>query len=280
MVNYLRCLLIFFVNNHCKLSSTAPAKEHSVLSGIPQGSILGPTLLLVFINDLGNNIIKKPHHLADETTKETLIAKDEDSSKPHKDLQADIERIEAWADVWLVSFNASETKEHLHSKACNMMVHPDSVFKGEAITRFDTLRLLGFNFSSDMSWTEHLSKIRSSCSKNLGVILRCKGLLPDESVLPLFISYIKPVMEYACPLFAGALKSHIAPLQQIQNKAIHVATSENSKAKTTQLTREHLNVASMLVFYKYMYNPQSEELSKFVPDRAKPLQSTRRSTAR
>jgi hypothetical protein len=52
-----------------------------------------------------------------------------------------------------------------------MRAHPDFIFKREVITRVDTLRLLEVNFSSDLSWTEHLSKIRSSCNKKLGVIL-------------------------------------------------------------------------------------------------------------
>ena len=101
-----------------------------------------------------------------------------------------------------------------------MRAHPDFVFKGEAIARVDTLRLLGGNFSLDLSRTAHLSKIRSSCSKKLGVILRCKSLLPDESILPLHLSCIRPVLEYACPLFADAPKSHIAQLQRIQNRAV------------------------------------------------------------
>ena len=48
----------------------------------------------------------------------------------------------------------------------------------------------------------------------------------------------KPVIEYACPLFPGSPKSHIAPLQQIQNRAVRAATSDDTKAKTPQLISE------------------------------------------
>ena len=89
------------------------------------------------------------------------------------------------------SFNTSKTEELLISKACNMRVHPDFAFKEEAIMWVDTLHLLGVNFSLDLSWTEHLGKIRSSCSKKLRVILRWKSLLPDESFLPFFIFCIR-----------------------------------------------------------------------------------------
>ena len=97
-----------------------------------------------------------------------------DPSEPHKELHTDLERIEACADTWLVSFNTSKTKELLISNACHMRAHPVLVFEGEALKWLDAPHLLGANFSSDLSWTEHLSIIRSSCSKKLGVILRSK----------------------------------------------------------------------------------------------------------
>ena len=99
-------------------------------------------LFLVFVNDLGDNLVKKPRYFADDTTTKTSIAKDDDPSKPHKELQVDLERIEALADAWLESFNASKMEELLLSKALNMRAHPDFVFKGEAIMRVDTLCLL------------------------------------------------------------------------------------------------------------------------------------------
>ena len=119
-----------------------------------------------------------------------------------------------------------------------------------------------------LSWNEHLSKIRSSCSKKLGVILRCKSLLPDESILPLHLSCIRPVLEYACPLFVGGPKSRIAPLQEIQNRAVRAAPLA-PLAKTPQLIQERFEVTSMSVSYKYMRKTSSKELSKLNPDRAK-----------
>ena len=124
----------------------------------------------MFINDLGDNLFEKPHYCADDTTTKyqlqnvnNIPSKEQNGQK---EFQTDLERIEAWADAWLVSFDALKTKEVLISKACNMKVYPDFVFKGEAIARADTLRLLGGNFSLDLSWTEHLSKIRSSSPRS------------------------------------------------------------------------------------------------------------------
>jgi len=59
----------------------------------------------------------QPHHFANDTTTETSIAKVEGPREPHNEHQADFEGIEAWVDAWLVSFNASKTKELPISKA-------------------------------------------------------------------------------------------------------------------------------------------------------------------
>ena len=126
-----------------------------------------------------------------------------------------------------------------------MRAHPDFVFKGEVITGVDIRREV--NFSSDLSWSEHTSKIKSFCSKKLGVILACKILIPDESILPLFILCIRPVIEYACPLCADAPKSRIAPHQKIQNRAVNGATSGKTKAKTPQLVQDHFHVGFLQV---------------------------------
>ena len=77
--------------------------------------------------------MKKPHHFADDTTIKASIAKDEDPSESHKELQPDLEKFEPLADG-LVSSNSLKTKELLISKARNMRARHDFVFKGEANT--------------------------------------------------------------------------------------------------------------------------------------------------
>jgi len=89
----------------------------------------------VFINDQEESLVKKHHHFTDDATIKSSIEKDQDPSKPHKELQTDLKKkTEVWAGAWLVSINALEKKELLISKKRNFRAHPDFVFKVEAIT--------------------------------------------------------------------------------------------------------------------------------------------------
>ncbi|KAK2701602.1 hypothetical protein QYM36_019757, partial [Artemia franciscana] len=131
---------LLFEVNECRLSSptiiaSCPRWLHikrapSVIRSTPK-SILWPTLLLAFISDLGDDLVEKPHYFPDDTTTKTLIAKDKGPSEPHRELQAHLERIEAWTDAWVVSLNGTKTKELRISKKRDMRVHPDFVFKGD-----------------------------------------------------------------------------------------------------------------------------------------------------
>ncbi|XP_065582699.1 uncharacterized protein LOC136041851 [Artemia franciscana] len=84
--------------------------------------------------DIGSNLVRNFHHSSGDMTSRISIAKDKDPSEPQTEKHADVERIEAWADAWLVSLNASKRKELLVSKVRCMEAHPDVIFKGEAIT--------------------------------------------------------------------------------------------------------------------------------------------------
>jgi hypothetical protein len=254
------------------------SREYPVKAGVPQGSVLGPTLFLIYINDMGDNLANPLHHFADDTTTHSAVPKHEDPTQASLSLQMDLLKIEKWSDAWMINFNASKTKELLITRSKVPREHPSFIFKNEAIKRVDELRLLGIHFSTDLSWNNHLDRVRTSCARKLGVTLRCKNLLPSSSIIPLYKSCIRPIAEYGCPLFAGAPKTLLAPLQKIQNRANRAGCA--STQELLQPLNERFDVASMAVFYKYMNSPPSDELSRIVPPFVQPTRQTRRHTAR
>ena len=87
------------------------SKAHNINAGVPQGSLLGPTLFLLFINDLPNHIIKSLVSVyADDTTLYGRTSKIQDEESLATDLSSDLENIQNWGKEWLVTFNASKTK--------------------------------------------------------------------------------------------------------------------------------------------------------------------------
>ncbi|KAK2703417.1 hypothetical protein QYM36_018118 [Artemia franciscana] len=124
-------------------------------------------------------------------TSRISIAKDKDPSEPQTEKHADVERIEAWADAWLVSLNASKRKELLVSKVRCMEAHPDVIFKGEAITiksgLSSFLRGVIFTFSS---LTSQKPLIVHGSTRKFFVKLKLMELMIDylRCLLTLFVS--------------------------------------------------------------------------------------------
>ena len=129
-----------------------------IQSGVPQGSVLGPLLFLVYINDLEKNIKSNVKFFADDTmlysvVKEPLVTA--------KDLNYDLDIINKWAYQWKMAFNPDPTKQAkgvLFSRKSKPPAHPDLVFNGVAVTKFNEHKHLGLTLQSNLSFDRHLNE--------------------------------------------------------------------------------------------------------------------------
>ena len=147
------------------------------LSGIPQGTVLGPVLFLIFTNDLSELIQNQASFFADDTT---LHATDKSLVSSCVSLSGDLDRAANWADRWGMLFSAPKSK---HLPIGREAQQSPSVFmKGALISHVRTHKHLRLIFNSSLTWNDHISNLYTTCARMTGILRRLDGSIPSSSM--------------------------------------------------------------------------------------------------
>ncbi|MEW8186271.1 MAG: reverse transcriptase family protein, partial [Candidatus Thiodiazotropha endolucinida] len=125
-------------------------------AGVPQGSILGPLLFLIYINDIVKDIGSSIRLFADDTSLYIVVDSPQTAASL---LNNDLTTINKWAESWLVTFNASKTVSMTVSRKHNRIQHPPLTMNNTVLTETDCHKHLGITLSSSCTWTGHINII-------------------------------------------------------------------------------------------------------------------------
>ena len=173
------------------------SQEYPVNAGVPQGSILGPALFLLYINDLPENVICDIAIYADNTT---LYSKCDQASdlwqqlELSSELESDLREIVDWGKKWLFHFNAGKTQLVLFDWSNNTGAI-DVKMDGSVLEEKFSFKMLGLTFSSKFGWGSYIISIAKTASKEIGALLHSVKFLSPEVALYLYKSTICPCME-------------------------------------------------------------------------------------
>ena len=180
-------------------------QEYPVNTGVPQGSILSPTLFLLRINDLPDDVICNIAIHADDTT---LYSKHDQASDLWKqlelasELESDLEYTVGRGRKWLLDFNSGKTQLVLFEWSINAGAR-DVKMDGSVLEEKSSFKMPGLNFSSKLDWGSYNISVAKSASKKIGALIRSMKFLSPEVALYLYKSTIYPRMEYCCHVWAG-----------------------------------------------------------------------------
>ena len=125
----------------------------NIKAGVPQGSILGPLLFLIYINDIVLNIDINIKLFADDTT---LYVTVENKLDQAEDLNRNLRYINTWAQTWLVDFNPSKTVQMIITKKANQNDHPPIYMNNIEIQKVQSHKHLGVILNEKTYWIEHI----------------------------------------------------------------------------------------------------------------------------
>jgi hypothetical protein len=243
------------------------SESKSINAGVPQGSVLGPTLFLIFINDLLDITSNPIHSFADDSTLHVrlppgplTVARQEAAVT----LDSDLAKIDEWGEQWLVSFNAKKTTQLAISRRSDQN-YPASHFQESELQFASEMKLLGITFSGKLSLEKHVHNKLSAAARMIGVLYRLRRILPLSSMLQLYKSLIRPHLEYCSHLLDSASKGSLLLIEKLQSRAMRILGCSDPVKENILPMSHRRNVGCLSLLYRYFHGHCSRELLGLVP---------------
>ena len=195
------------VNLRGKLS-----KSVNVLSGVPQGSVLGPILFTLYINDLPQSVASMCSIFADDTKLYRKINTIEDADA----LQNDLNMLIEWCNTWGMTFNAKKCKVmHFGKNNCKYLYHMEGCILQEEKDQKD----LGVMVSSSLKVHSQVVNCAKKANKVVNMIKRTFSFLDKDIFVKLYKTFVRPIIEYGQTVWAPYHEKDINILEDVQRRA-------------------------------------------------------------
>ena len=246
----------------------------TITSGVPQGSVLGPLLFLVFINDIVDIVKSEIKLFADDTS---LYLTVDHPITAAATLNTDLSSIDEWSKRWLISFNAVKTDSMIISRKHQSPAHPPLVFQGHILNSVNNHKHLGLTLRSDLKWSDHVNLLIIRASKQLNILKSLQYRLNRETLEVIYTSFIRPILEYASVVWDGCAQQQSDQLESIQLAAARAVTGA---MKTTSIAKLYEEIgwetlakrrekAKLIQIYKIVHHigpGYLREVFPYIPD--------------
>lgn len=239
-----------YLNNRQQLVKIDSHKStlKNINCGVPQGSILGPLLFLIYINDLPQSLQSSIAIMyADDTN---IFHSGETIQEIEASLNRELQSLTLWLRANKLSLNLSKTHLMLFSlknslKNTQLQIKIDNtILKTETTTRF-----LGVIIDNNLNWSQHIAHIANKFSKSLGLLKIASSVLNRKTLKMLYYSFLHPYLHYCILIWGNAADIHINRLTLLQKRAIRTISHADFLAHTNELFAQH-KILKLVDLYK------------------------------
>ena len=196
------------------------SKYKPVLSGVPQGTVLGPLLFLLYINDITVNIKSNIRIFADDCI---LYREIQNNNDKHL-LQQDINTLYEWSKKWVMNFNSGKCYVLPISRRRKNIISNNYFLGTSSLEILNSHTYLGVTISGDLRWNNHISAIVSKATKTLNFIRRNIYMCSSESKSMAYTSLVRPILEYSCSAWDPYTSKNITEIEAVQKRAARFVT--------------------------------------------------------
>ena len=200
--------------------NNTPSSSEFITAGVPQGSVLGPMLFLIYINDISEALSGIALLFADDTS---LSFSSADPAEIERILNQDLSKLSAWAKHWLVIFNATKTEVMITSNIYfdyYIRLRMDNII----LKVVETHKHLRIILASNNRWSAHIDTKIQSAAKQVSFLRKVKYRFSKATLNKVYCTYIRPLLEYASEVWDGCNQAESRKLKQVQLKTARINT--------------------------------------------------------
>ena len=228
--------------------------------GVPQGSILGPLLFLIYINDIVNTSDSVSFVLfADDTT---VYSTGDNLDDSIANMNNQLINISNWFTSNKLTLNVDKTQVMMFSRRTTPIPNTHVELRGQAIANVSKAKFLGVIVDEKLNWKDHVSFVASKLSKSCGILYKVRNCLTTSAKNMLYYSLIHPFLTYCINVYASTYKTNLRPIFLSQKRVIRTLSHASRRDHTLPLfcqwnilPMSHIiNFSAALFAYKVLNN--------------------------
>ena len=223
------------------------SSKQNINCGVPQGSILGPLLFLLYINDIvniSNRLL--PLIFADDTN---LFITGKSVQEISDQMNIELNNTLTWLNANRLSLNVAKTHFILFkSKNRAIGIPPKIYINGNEIDNVLKTKFIGVILDSNLKWDHHINLIKTKIAKGIGIICKARKLLELNTLLTLYYSMIYPYLTYCIEVWGNSGKTYLMSLFKLQKKVLRIMTCSGYYAESDPLFKK-LNILKLTQIY-------------------------------
>ena len=258
-------LLVWFKNylenrSQCTFVNNLTSDVLPLTCGVPQGSVLGPTLFLIYINDVKNVLLNAKRLLyADDTA---LYLSEENLDTLETNLQYDLVHFTNWCNQNRLTVNTKKNKYVIYgtTKLLKKSRNLNLRINNTALHRESLYNYLGIYLDASLNFNKHIDYVNKVTSHKIFMLSKIRAYMDQRTAIYIYKSMIMPIFDYGDIIFEGGNKNRLDKLKCTQNRGLKICMNIRNKIGTVDLHRlagvAQLYVRRCSNLKKYMYLQQ------------------------